>query len=273
MHTLYHGNCLDVLPTLPAQSVDAIICDLPYGTTACKWDTVIPFAPMWEQVKRVIKARGAVVFFAAQPFTSALVMSNPTMFRQEIVWDKVLPVGFLDANRRHLRRHENILLFSIDGYTTFNPQKTSGQPYSRPPKALTPVYNNFVPLARVNETGDRFPTSIVAVSNANKCKDSHPTQKPVELLRYLVRTYTNPGETVLDFCFGSCTTGVACLLENRNFIGIEKEANYFEIGSNRMEKQRAEIQNTLFSCDTTDTSKSDCLGSSLPQALEMFGKA
>lgn len=233
-YTLHCGDCLDILPTIPAQSVDAIIADPPYGATACKWDSVIPLEPMWRALKRVIKPRGAIVLFAAQPFTSALVMSNAGWFRQELTWDKVLPVGFLDANRRHLRRHENVLIFSGAGYTTFNPQKSQGKPY-RKEGVYTSIYNEYAPMPGVNTTGERFPTSILQFTNADRRKGSHPTQKPVNLLRYLIRTYTNAGETVLDFTMGSGTTGVACAMEGRDFIGIELDAGYYEIARRRIE--------------------------------------
>ena len=243
MYTIHHGDCLAILPTLPAQSVDAIIADPPYGTTSCKWDSVIPLAPMWAELKRVIKPRGAIVLFAAQPFTSALVMSNVEWFRQEIIWDKVLPVGFLDANRRHLRRHENVLLFSGEGYMTFNPQFGTGSAYDKPPKGQAGAYSAFGSIRSVSD-GKRYPTSIVVVSNANQDKQ-HPTQKPVDLFRYLIRTYTNEGETVLDFTMGSGTTGVAAMKEGRKFIGIELDAGYFDIAKRRIHE--ATLQQPLFS--------------------------
>ena len=243
--TLYQGDCLDVPPTLAAGSVDAVVTDPPYGTSACAWDSVIPLAPMWEQLRRIVKPSGAVVLFAAQPFTSALVMSNPGMFRQELVWDKVLPVGFLDANRRHLRRHENVVLFSANGYHTFVPQKTSGEPYTKPTRSLTSVYGGFVLMAGCNKNGDRYPTSILQYTNADRSKDGHPTQKPVDLLRYLIRTYTNPGETVLDFTMGSGTTGVAAIMEGRRFIGVELDPGYYAIAHKRI----ANAQPPLFVAD------------------------
>ena len=238
-YTLYQGDCLDVLPTLAAGSVDAVICDPPYGTTACAWDTVIPFAPMWTGIKHVLRPKGAVILFGSQPFTSALVMSNPGWFRQEIIWNKVLPVGFLDANRRMMRQHENVILFSEVGYTTFNPQKTTGhRGYKKTKRRQYAGYSAFKTEDGINSDGTRFPSSIVEISVAGlRTGTVHPTQKPVALMEYLIRTYTNEGDTVLDFTFGSCTTGVACLNTNRRFVGIEKDEEYFNIGKARMEER------------------------------------
>ena len=234
-HTLYHGDCLDILPTLPAQSVDAIIADPPYGTTACKWDSVIPLDAMWRELKRVIKPRGAVVLFAAQPFTSALVMSNAGWFRYELIWNKPRPMGFLDANRKPLRVHENLVVFA-EGNTTYNPQMVDGAPYRKVNGSADRAIHLHGGIgAFVHEnSGTRFPRSVLEFSNSN-AGSLHPTQKPVELLRYLVRTYTNPGETVLDFCYGSGTTGVAALMEGRHFIGVELDAGYFDIARKRIE--------------------------------------
>jgi site-specific DNA-methyltransferase (adenine-specific) len=235
-YTLYRGDCLDILPTLEAGSVDAVITDPPYGTTACKWDSVIPFEAMWAGIKHVIKERAAVVLFGSQPFTSALVMSNVDMFRQEIIWDKVLPVGFLDSNRRMMRRHENIILFSVSGYTTFNAQKTSGhKTYIKTKRKQYEGYSAFKTEDGTNTDGTRFPTSIKKVSVAGcRSKTVHPTQKPVALMEYLIRTYTNEGDTVLDFTMGSGSTGVAALRTGRKFIGIELDPDYFDIAVNRI---------------------------------------
>lgn len=232
------GDCLELMQTLPEKSVDAIITDLPYGTTQCKWDAVIPFEPMWAAVKRVLKPRGVFVTTASQPFTSRLIMSNPDWFRYEWVWDKRLPTGFLDANRKPMKRHENILVF-CEGRTVYNPQKTAGEPYKKGASSKTSIYHDFTTRKNVeNLSGDRYPTSIIDISNANRNGDGHPTQKPVALYEYLILTYTNPGETVLDITAGSGTTGVACVKTGRNFIGMEKEPEYFAI----MERRIAEAQ-------------------------------
>lgn len=233
-YTLIEGDCLEVMAGLDGP-VDAIIADLPYGTTQNAWDVVIPLPDLWAQFKRLIKPNGAIVLFGSQPFTSELVISNRKWFKQEIIWDKVLSVGFLDANRRHLRQHENILLFSPTGYSTYNPQMTKGKPYFkglRSPK-LPPVYGHFTNIISHNLTGERYPTSIVKISNAGRDKDGHSTQKPVDLLAYLIRTYTNPGETVLDCTCGSGTTIVAAIQEGRQGIGIELDSGYFDISVKR----------------------------------------
>lgn len=228
---IHLGDCLELLPNIPDGTIDAVICDPPYGTTARNaWDRVISLEAMWAQLNRVTKKDGAIVLFSAQPFTSDLVVSNRKQFRQEIIWDKVAPVGFLDANRRHMRRHENILLFSAAGYSTYNPQKSSGTPYVSHKRAsgkpTTTVYNGYTPIATVND-GTRYPTSIIQFNNGNRKKDGHPTQKPVELMRYLVRTYSNEGDNVLDFTMGVGSTGVAAVLEGRNFQGFEIDATYY----------------------------------------------
>jgi site-specific DNA-methyltransferase (adenine-specific) len=241
---LYHGDCLAVLPTLPAQSVDAVICDPPYGTTACKWDSVIPFVPMWAELKRVVKPRGAVVLFGSQPFTSALVMSNPKWFRYELVWEKSAPTGHLDAARKPLRSHENILVF---GATTpaYAPQKWRVDPrFIDRRKAFTvlPInsaaYGAQEPQPRIDDDGTRFPLSIISVPSLGKDSE-HDTQKPVALMEYLIRTYTSEGDTVLDFTMGSGTTGVGCVNTGRRFIGIEQDAGYFKIAQQRIAAAQA----------------------------------
>jgi DNA modification methylase len=234
------GDCLEIMATLPDASVDAVICDPPYGTTACKWDSPIPFAPMWEQLKRLIKPRGAIVLFGSQPFTSALVMSNPTWFRYEWVWEKQQPTGHLDARRKPLKAHESILLFA-DGRVLYNPQGT--QPAyiknGRESKNGKGVYGNVGNPDYVTFE-QNFPRSVLRVPCLTRGQE-HPTQKPVALMSYLVKTYTNEGDTVLDFTFGSCTTGVACIETGRSFIGIENDPEYFRIGQERTEKAAAAL--------------------------------
>jgi site-specific DNA-methyltransferase (adenine-specific) len=224
------GDCLEILPTLADKCADAIITDLPYGTTACSWDVVIPFAPMWKQVKRL--CRGAFVTTASQPFTSLLITSALDMFRYEWCWDKHLPTGHLDANRKPMKRHENVCVFSSNGHT-YNPQKWMSKPYKKGLNKQASVYGSFKRHAAVSEDGSRYPTTIIDISGAARTGE-HPTQKPVALYEYLIQTYTNPGDTVLDFTMGSGTTGVACVRLNRNFIGIEKKPEYFEIAQRRI---------------------------------------
>jgi site-specific DNA-methyltransferase (adenine-specific) len=229
---LHHGDCLEVMKSLPDNSVDAVITDPPYGTTACKWDSVIPFEPMWKELKRIAKPKAAICLFGSQPFTSALVMSNPQMFRYEWVWDKQLPTGFLDANRRPLRVHETVSVFAQSA-TAYYPEMRTGRFRKKGDSGPSECYGTFARVVSFND--QYYPLSILEISNANQSTKVHPTQKPVDLLRYFVRTYTQENETVLDFTMGSGTTGVACELENRNFIGIEKDAGYFEIAKKRIE--------------------------------------
>jgi DNA modification methylase len=239
------GDCLEVLPTIPAQSVDAIITDLPYGTTACKWDTVIPFAPMWAEVKRLLKPRGAFVTTASQPFTSALVMSNTAWFRYEWVWHKSRAFGHLDANRRPMRAHENIVVFS-DNQHIYNPQKSNGTPYKYKSAKASVLVNPHSGGWVSTSEGDRFPISVIAIaSERNGFDKKHPTQKPVALLEYLIRTYTNAGDTVLDFVMGSGTTGVACVQTGRAFIGIERDAGYFAIAERRISAAQLPLEVAL----------------------------
>jgi len=252
---LYNGDCLEVLPTFQPASVDAIITDLPYGTTACAWDTIIPFAPMWEQVKRVLKPLGVFVSTSSQPFTTALISSNLDWFKYEWIWYKTMPFGFLHAKNAPLKTHENIVVFSNGSIAhaensknrmKYNPQFSAGKPFTKHNDIETkhkwsgmgrPSNHNYT---QVNK-GTRYPVSVLSFSNGNS-DNNHPTQKPIDLYEYLIRTYTNPSEIVLDICMGSGTTGVAAIQTGREFIGIEKEQKYFEIASRRI----AEAPRPLF---------------------------
>lgn len=236
------GDCLQVMATMEAGSIDAIITDLPYGTTACKWDSVIPFVPMWEQVRRVLKPNGVFVTTASQPFTSALVMSNIKAFRHEWVWVKNTSSGMMSAGKSPMKRHESIVVFS-DHQTTFNPQKVLGSETSQNHSKKRYSYQNKASKLYNVDGGVPFvwsefvnPHSVLpcnSVGNRDKEK-KHPTQKPVSLMRYLVRTYTNPGDTLLDPCCGSGTTGVAAQHEGRNCVLIEREEKYLEITRQRL---------------------------------------
>ncbi len=235
-YTLHHGDCLDILPTLEPQSVDAVICDPPYGTTACKWDSVIPFEPMWAGIRRVLKPRGACVLFGSQPFTSALVMSNVEMFKYTWVWEKDTPTGHLDANRRPMKAHEDLVVFA-SGNVTFNPQKWRGRPNhgrTAADGAFTNIYSGAYKTTAPDQSGMKYPRSVIKFPKYAPCEVLHPTQKPIALLEYLVKTYTNEGDVVLDFAMGSGTTGAACGNLDRRFIGIEKDAGYFAIASERI---------------------------------------
>ena len=234
---LHLGDCLDVMQDIPDGSVDMVMTDPPFGTTACKWDSVIPFEPMWAQLKRITKPSGAIVLMASQPFTSALVMSNVGMFRYDLKWIKTQATGFYNANRMPLRAHEDIIVF-YQSLPSYNPQKTAGEPYVQKRGSASEVYQGKDLSVTVNETGMRHPLSWrVFQRDADK---THPTQKPVALMEYLIRTYTNPGETVLDFTCGSGTTGVACVNTSRKFIGIEMDADYFTVASARIQKAQAD---------------------------------
>lgn len=229
---------MDVMPTLPAASVDLILCDLPYGTTQCPWDAVIPFAPLWAQYQRIAKPSAAAVLTASQPFTSALIASNYADFKYALAWDKVLPRGHLNAKRQPMRVHEDIAIF-CPGPTVYNPQKSVG--HKR--KIARTKYTKSGDGSQVYgseqrdtfyDSDERYPTTIVTFSTADQRNKVHPTQKPVALMEYLIRTYTNEGDTVLDNCMGSGTTGVACKNTGRNFIGIERDPTYFEIARKRI---------------------------------------
>lgn len=230
---LLQGDCLELMATIPSGSVDMVMCDLPYGTTACKWDSVIPFAPLWAAYKRVCKPDAAIVLTASQPFTSALVMSNIGMFRYSLVWDKKGTTGFQTAKVMPLRRHEDVVIF-YGAKPTYNPlMEERGKPRK---KGGSKVDNGCYGELRSSESFNNtyYPTSVLEISNASKAGLVHPTQKPVALMEYLIRTYTNEGETVLDNTMGSGTTGVACANSGRRFVGIERDPAYFRIASDRI---------------------------------------
>lgn len=228
MIKLIYGDCLSLMGDIPDQSVDMILCDLPYGTTQNKWDSVIPFEPLWVQYKRICK--GAIVLTATQPFTSALVLSNSRDFRYEMVWEKSSVTGHLNAHRRPMRTHEDVLVFS-DFAPPYYPQDL--KPYGKTMKRGNNGTNFGKSKTENHQEFTNYPRSIIRI--ANDSKPVHPTQKPVALMEYLIRTYTNEGETVMDNCMGSGTTGVACANSGRNFIGIEKDAKYFEVAKQRIE--------------------------------------
>jgi site-specific DNA-methyltransferase (adenine-specific) len=234
---LWQGDCLELMKRIPDGSVDMVLTDPPYGTTACKWDTSIPFEPMWTELKRVIKPNGAILLHGSQPFTSALVMSNPTMFRHEWIWLKNRGSNFANTVREPFKEHEQILMFS-PGKWTYNKQmqeRTGGGAsrveYGIAFKSKSENYREFegrdhtvLPKLRVPSSWQKFNTEV----------GLHPTQKPVDLCEYLIKTYTNVGESILDFTMGSGTTGVACKNLGRKFIGIELDPKYFEIAERRI---------------------------------------
>lgn len=243
MINLINSDCIEVMASLPDASVDAVICDPPYGTTACKWDVVIPFNEMWQQLNRIVKSNGAVALFGTEPFSSTLRVSNLKNYKYDWVWNKVTARGHLVAKKRPMQQTENISVFQVGASHNYYPQMIDrpadkievrnirefkrtelidgGHKKELPPK----VYDKW------------YPKNIIEVSNAHSStKSVHPTQKPLNLIEYLVKTYTSEGDTVLDFTMGSGTTGVACINLNRNFIGIEKDKNYFNVAVERINK-------------------------------------
>ncbi len=225
---------------IPDKSIDMVLCDLPYGTTACKWDTIIPFEPLWEQYKRIIKKHGAIVLTATQPFASALVISNPKGFKHEWVWDKVRPSGFQVAKYKPMQRHENALVFTSKGERVnyfpimeLRDKTVNGRVASR--SESSPLkYSD----GKTRIYTHKNPQSIIVFPKSNRAV--HPTQKPVELMEYLIKTYTNEGDTVLDNCMGSGTTAIACINTNRNFIGFELDKHYYDIAKECIQKALAE---------------------------------
>ena len=242
MIELIHGDCLEKMKDIPDKSIDMILCDLPYGTTACKWDVVIPFEPLWEQYKRIIKDRGAIVLFGSEPFSSLLRCSNLSEYKYDWTWDKVTARGHLVAKKRPMQQTECISVF---GGLTYYPQMVK-----RPPDkievrktteyARTEIMGGKKGNAPVSKVYDEwYPKTIISLSNAgSSVKSIHPTQKPTPLLEYLIKTYTLEGETVLDNAMGSGSTGIACINTGRNFIGIEKDDKYFAIAEKRIKEAR-----------------------------------
>ena len=231
---LYEADCFDVFPSIEDKSIDMILCDLPYGTTACKWDTPLPLDKLWTEYKRVIKDNGAIVLTASQPFTSQLVMSNPNYFKYELIWNKKHGKTPGVAKYRPMASHESILIFG-DSNLKYNPQWTQGTPYFDKREKPTKRENHFgfTGIYTTQSDGRRHPLSVIDIPTY-PMKGQHPTQKPVALFEYLIRTYTNENDLVLDNCAGSGTTGVACQNLNRNCILIEKEPDYCQIIRERM---------------------------------------
>ncbi len=233
------GDCLERMKEIPDGSVDMILADPPDGTTACKWDSVIPLEPMWEQLKRIIKPNGAIVMMASQPFTSRVISSNLDCYRHSWIWDKSLAANFASANRQPLKVTEDIVVFSQSKNKTCNyfPQKVKGKMKNKGGgKQFVGIYGDSKTNKTTNtyQSDEYHPTNILKFQNASRVGRVHPTQKPVALMEYLIRTYTQEGETVLDFVMGSGTTGVAAKNLNRRFIGIEKDEKYFEIAKKRI---------------------------------------
>ena len=238
---LYNGDCLEVMKTLHDKSIDMILTDLPYGLTQNKTDIVIPFEQLWEQYERIIKDNGAIVLFAQGLFYVALVNSNRKLFRYDLVWDKVLTSGFLNAKRMPLRQHEQIAVF-YKKLPTYNPQFTEGKPLHGKGTAYKNKDIKNQNYGKFNATDDirkgsteKYPTSIIKFAKPHPSIAKHRTEKSIECLEWLIKTYTNENETVLDSCMGSGSCGVACKNTNRNFIGIELDQHYFDVAKNRLE--------------------------------------
>jgi site-specific DNA-methyltransferase (adenine-specific) len=242
--TLRHGDCLELMRDIPAGSVDLVLADLPYGTTRNKWDTPIDLTRFWRNVHRVTKQNAAICLFGQMPFTAKLVMSNLNEFRYEWIWCKPMAGGFLNANRMPMRSHEIISVF-YKKLPQYNPQFTEGKPYIKK-QTKNRENNNYGKFKGDNETlvntGKRYPRDVITISNSNK-NSKHTTAKPVELLEYFIKTYSNPGDTILDNCMGSGSTGIACVNTGRNFIGIELDEKYFNIAKERIEEAERKARN------------------------------
>ena len=245
------GDCLELMKEIPDGSVDMILTDLPYGITDCAFDVRIPFEPMWEHFKRVTKKNAAIVLFSQMPFGAELIMSNRKMFRYEWIWEKSLGAGFLNAKKMPLRSHENLLVF-YQQLPTYNPQFWYRKPLTtRQAKRTSLNYRGeLAGYVYVSEDGQRYPRDVLKFNSPRvlwgKGELYHPQQKPTDLLEYLIRTYTNAGETVLDATMGSGSTGVACVNTGRKFIGFEKEQKVFDIAAKRIAEAQAKLKQLLF---------------------------
>lgn len=233
LDTVHHADLFDLCAVLPDKSVDMVFVDLPYGTTACWFDEIIPFEPMWAALKRVIKSGGAIVLTGSQPFTTKLIASNMRMFRYEWIWEKSLATGYLNANRNPMKAHENVLIF-YDTLKTYNPQMVMGKPYRATSGAVGGHVRDKTVGGYVTENdGERYPRSVLKFDSAKN--PVHPTQKPVDLLRYLIRTYSNPGDVIFDPCVGSGTTAVAAREEQRRYIVGDSALEYVGVTNKRLD--------------------------------------
>ena len=236
INQIIQGNSLEVMKSIPDGSVDMVMADVPYGTTACQWDSIIPLEPMWEQLKRIIKPNGAIVMTASQPFTTTLIASNMKMFKYCWVWVKDNGTGFLNAKKQPLRNCEDIVVY-YSKQCTYNPQMRKGKPYKQKSGATkSQNYGSQIDVHTACPTGERHP--LTAIKFTRDKGKQHPTQKPVALMEYLIKTYTNEGEIVLDFTCGSGTTCVACVNTNRNYIGIELDEKYHGIAVKRVQEAK-----------------------------------
>ena len=237
---LWHGDCLTLIKDIDTNSVDMLLVDLPYGTTQCKWDSIISLKDLWIEYNRIIKDNGAMLFHCAQPFTSNLIMSNVKNFKYEWVWEKSKASNYLNAKKQPLRAHESIAVFYRKP-PTYNPQMTQGEAYNKgTAKRETEVYGSQRAV-EVKSDGERYPRTVQYFVTAEKEGKLHPTQKPIALTEYFVKTFSNPGDVILDNTMGSGTTGVACVNLDREFIGIEKDKEYFDIAVERISEAEDHI--------------------------------
>lgn len=263
-YSLIQGDCLEIMKDIPDKSIDMILCDLPYGTTSCLWDVIIPLEKLWELYNRIIKDNGVIVLFGSQPFTTILINSNITNFKEELIWLKNKAGSGLQSGQKHIKIHENIIVFCRQSKYTYNPQKwlisekefiTQRKTFKENEYLGNQIYGATTRTRKV-DTGERNPISIVSCrvpftpQKNREYSDNvdlryHPTQKPIPLLEYLIKTYTNEDDVVLDNCMGSGSTGVACINTNRKFIGIELEKQYFEIAKQRIENAKTVNSNPL----------------------------
>jgi len=243
MGKIIHGDCLKLMKDIPNKSIDMILCDLPYGTTQNKWDSIIPLDELWNQYERIIKENGAIVLTSQGIFTAKLMLSNEKLFKYKITWIKSKSTNFLNAKKQPLRKHEDICVF-YKKQPLYNPQMREGEPYDKGFRKdqNTGSYGDFK-TCHVKSNGLRYPTDTVYFKTSeSEGTVFHPTQKPVALFEYLIKTYTNEGDLVLDNCMGSGTTGVACKNLNRDFIGMELDEKYFEIAKKRIEEMRKDAK-------------------------------
>ena len=243
LNTIYNEDCLEGMKRIPDGSIDMILCDLPYGTTACKWDTIIPFEPLWEQYKRIIKPNGAIVLFGREPFTSQLINSNLKGYKHKWVWNKKQSGSFHLAKYQPLQIEEDIVIFTANGErVNYYPIMRKGKMRKKGGAKPTEHYQNSLKQLKPHYSDEYYPTNILEFANCRNKKDNlHPTQKPTDLLKYLIKTYTLEGETVLDNCMGSGTTAIACLNTDRQYIGFELEKDYYNIAQDRIKNHEQQL--------------------------------
>lgn len=244
LNTIYNEDCLAGMKRIPSESIDLIITDLPYQKTKNKWDSMIPLDLLWEQYKRIIKPNGAIILFGQDTFTAKVMLSNEKMHRYNLIWDKVLTSGFLNANRMPLRSHEDIMVF-YKKLPTYNPQKVLGKKNhskGNPKEYQNNNYGEFGFVDNTEELGDlKHPKSILTFEKPHPSVSKHPTEKSVKLIEWLIRTYSNEGELVLDSCMGSGTTAIACMNTNRNFIGFELDEHHYNVATERLEQHKSQM--------------------------------